>query len=328
MDPNLVYSRYRDDAFAALLTASEYATFVAMPFGERFSYRSAEIYGSVIQAAIGPANAALEKEPSVFASRRFSTPRRVDDQPQTARVIDDEILKAILFAHVVVADLTFANDGVLLEVGAALALKPTAQIVLITQGSPASLHFDIRNNAIIEYSLAAGVGRLAEAMVEAVRGFESDRRDQLSHLSRELSRDAIWLMNWYGRLRNGWFKDEHGTRVVASLHEKVGVPAFLRESETAASSDASKLAEASTRFQLAIRELLGRRLIWTDYQPRTPEPGVDSYSYRGTDLGWMFITHLWDDLHRPDDEAASPLPQFHTGTGRSSSGDGSDNLLN
>lgn len=302
MDPNLVYTRYRDDAFAAQLTAAEYGVFVAMPFRERFSYRSDEIYKQVIQEAAAKANDLLGKEPSVFGNRRFGTPRRIDDRPQTAKAIDDEIIKAILFSHVVVADLTFANDGVLVEVGAALALKPTAHIVLITQGSASELHFDIRNNAVIEYTRSSGVMKTAEAMVAAARDFESRRTEYLTHLSRELSRDANWIMNWYGRLRTGQFTNAQGQAVVASLHEAVGWQAFLEQSEIAASATDARKAEASSRFQLAMRELLTRRLLWTDYQAQTPKPGIDSCSYRGTRLGWMFIEHRWPGLTCPTDE--------------------------
>ncbi len=306
MDPNLVYSRYRDQAFAAQLTAAAYETFVAMPFQDRFSYRSKQIYREVIQAAAMTANELLANAPELFGAHRFATPRRVDDQPHTARAIDDEIIRAILFSHVVVADLSFANDGVLLEVGAALALKPTAHIILLTQGSPSELHFDIRNNAVIPYTPSDGVDQIAVAMVAAVRDFEDRRREYLTHLSYGLSRDAVWLMNWYGRLRNGCFRDESGSAVTASLHEKVGVSAFLESSTTIANSTDAKLAEANTRFQLAMRELLNRRLLWTDYKARTPRPGVDSHSYRGTRLGWMFIEHHWPDLRCPKDELREP----------------------
>ncbi len=302
MDPNLVYSRYRDDAFASQLTADNYTGFVAMPFRDRFSYRASDIYKSVIQAAADKANGILEKEPGVCGSRRFALPKRIDDQPQTARSIGDEIIKAALFAHVVIADLTFANDGVMLEVGASLAFKPTNHLVLITQGRASELHFDISGNVVIEYTPSGSIDKIADAMVAAVRDFESRRREYLTQVTRELSRDAIFTMNWYGRLRTGKFKDQNGNQVVASLHENVAISAFLDSlTEGEAPTDAQR-AVASTKFQLSIRELLAKRLIECDYRPRTPEPGIDSYSYRGTRLGWMFITHMWDDLVCPNDE--------------------------
>lgn len=262
MDPDLVYSRYRDDAFAEQLTAQKYRVFVAMPFRDRFSYRANDIYRDVIQAAATEANTLLGGSQGDCDMRRFDTPRRIDDQPQTARDIGGEIAKAILHAHLVVADLSFANDGVMLEVGAALALKPTAHIILITQGDPSELHFNIKGNAIITYSPNNGVGEIAKAMVKAAEDFEVRRTGYLTHLSRELSRDAVWLMNWYGRCRTGTlFRNPNGTPIATSLHEDVGVRAFLDppQYDLNAASDAKK-AEAMIRYQLALRELLARRL--------------------------------------------------------------------
>lgn len=303
MDPNLVYSRYRDDAFASQLTADNYTGFVAMPFRDRFSYRASDVYKSVIQAAADKANVILAKEPGVFGSRSFALPKRIDDQPQTARSIGDEIIKTALFAHVVIADLTFANDGVMLEVGASLAFKPTTHLVLITQGRASELHFDISGNVVIEYTPSGSIDKIADAMVAAVRDFESRRREYLTQVTRELSRDAIWTMNWYGRLRTGKLaQNPQGQPVPVSLHEDAAIPAFLQQIAGKVTPTDVQRAEASTRFQLALRELLGKRLVWTDYRPRTPNPGTDAHSYRGTRLGWMFITHLWDDLKCPADE--------------------------
>lgn len=304
MDPDLIYSRYRDEAFAQQLTAKEYGVFIAMPFGDRFSYRTKAIYRDVFQAAAKKANELLEASPGECTKRRFGIPRRIDDHPQTSRDIGGEIAKAILHDHLVIADLSFANDGVMLEVGVALALKPTAHVILITQGNPSELHFDIKGNVIIPYSPTDGVGIIAVAMVAAVRDFECRRTEYLTHLSREISRDGIWLMNWYARCRTGQlFRKEDGTPIATSLYEDVGIRAFLDppEHDLRTASEAKK-AEAMVRYQLAVRELLARRLLWTDYQAQTPAPGIDSFSNRGTPLGWMFLEHKWPGLKCPDDE--------------------------
>lgn len=296
MDPNLVYSRYRDDSQAEQVTATKYNVFVAMPFRDRFSYQSRDIYDNLIKPAAVEANKRLGRIATNSASRVFDIPHRADDAPQGARVIDDEIIKSILFSHVVIADLTFANDGVLLEVGAALALKPTNQIILVTQGSLSELHFDIRNNTVIEYSRSNGVDVIARALVATAKHLEEQHTKFLDQSKSELSRDAILTMNWLGRLETG----KLGKR--RRLHEGiVDVEMFATASATENPKEA-QCAEANTRFQLALRELLIRRLLWTDYQPRKPEPGVDSWSYRATRLGWMFIEHHWDDLKCPPDE--------------------------
>lgn len=303
MDPNLIYSRYRDDFLAEQFSADKYSAFVAMPFQDRFSYRSDDVYRNVIQKAAEAANALLRSEPVSFGGRLFDTPRRIDDTGQTGRSIGDELIKAILQAHVTVADLTFANDGVMLEVGASLAFKPTQHIILLTQGKASELHFDIKGNVIIEYSPDGKLDRIANAMVAAVRDFESHRKTYLTHLSRELSRDAIWLLNWYGRLRNGRMLDQHGEVLTVSLIEDAGWQAFLPQpprDRVQSPSDAQQ-AGCMVRFQFALRELLARRLMWTDYKSQT-ESG-DVCSHRGTKLGWMFINYKWNDLICPPDES-------------------------
>lgn len=290
MDPNLVYSRHRDDAFASQLVASQYDIFVAMPFRERFSYRSRDVLDQVIKPAAVHANTLLART-RPKTSRRFGVPHRADDAPQTAQVIDDEIIKKILHSHVTLADLTFANDGVLLEVGAALALKPTTQVVLITQGSPTELHFDIRNNAVIPYSTPAGIDTIAKALAAAAGHFESDRSQYLDGLKHSLSADAVMTMNWLGRLRTGKLGP------VASLHDGT-LPGFFWEPASTSPNPtkaddyipfaiAPATAEktlALMRFKLCTKELLDKRLIWNNYTSQSPAPGTDSWSYRGTRL--------------------------------------------
>lgn len=305
MDPDLVYSRHRDDALAKQFEAKSYSTFVAMPFRTRFSYRSTEIYREVFQAAAKVANQWLDADPEWAGFPRFQMPRRNDDQPQTSRDIGGDIVKSILYSHFVLGDLTFANDGVLLEVGAALALKPTSHIILVTQGNPADLHFDIQGNAVISYRDEGDIEVIADALLAAATDFESRRREYLTHLSRELSRDAIWLMNWYGRVRTGKLRvtDPEGQAFPRYLNEDLGRPAFLHQTSSHAKAPADvEQTTAMVRYQLASRELLNRRLMWSDYRTPSPQPGGDSYSSRGTRLGWMFIEKMWPDLKCPADE--------------------------
>lgn len=69
------YRIYRDEwarALAIQATAAAYATFVAMPFDERFSYRSRDILRSVIGVAIDEANRQAETR------RTFAKAERVD----------------------------------------------------------------------------------------------------------------------------------------------------------------------------------------------------------------------------------------------------------
>jgi hypothetical protein len=272
VNPERIFREYRDDALAKQITAKEYSTFVAMPFQERFSYPSRDIFEKVVLAAIKHANN-LNK-----ASRSFAVAKRADDEPGNARVITDDIVSRILECHIFLADLTFQNAGVLLEVGIALGLKPNSQIILITQDSLGSLHFDIRNNNVIQYNHPDAVNRIAEALVSAVTLFEANTREYIKTLSRSLTSDAILCLNLYGKLR----RDNPGG--IMSLYDGFFDHYFKGEG-------------ALNRFQNATRELLLKRLIWTDYAVGAI-PGGDAYGMHATDLGWVFIETMWDDLKR------------------------------
>src|SRR5262249_16732741 len=117
MNPERIYTQYRDDALAKQANAKDYSIFVAMPFADQFSYRSKEIFARVIKAAAEEANN-LEK-----TARPFREPKRADSDSTGALLITESILTEILYSHVFVGDLTFKNEGVLLESGIAMGLK-------------------------------------------------------------------------------------------------------------------------------------------------------------------------------------------------------------
>jgi len=299
MDATLVYRNFRDDALAWQLESREYKVFVAMPFGEQFSYCSMDIYTQVFKAASRRANELLgEKGPDKyrrFGPIRFGEPRRLDDQPQTGRSISVEIVKEILYSHAVIADLTYTNDGVMLEVGLSLAFKPTEDLVLCFQGKQDELHFDIAGNTAFKYTPKDGVEKIASALVKVAENFERRRDDMLTSIQLTLSRDAIWLLNWYGKLRNGRMCGPDREPIVSSLFESYAWQAFLEPDEAAADVLPTRKGELFTRGLLAIRELLARRLMFTDYRSQVAgdKGPVDYCVYRGTRLGWMFIEKTW-----------------------------------
>jgi hypothetical protein len=269
MNPDRIYSQYRDDALAKQATASEYATFVAMPFGDRFSYRSKEIYSNVIQAAALEANA-LNQTP-----RKFAGPKRVDDCAGTATVITEAIVTEILYSHLFVGDLTFANPGVLLEVGIAMGLKPNAQIVIITQGDLRDLHFDIRNNNILSYNQKDAVSQLASAMIAGAKSFEADADRFIESITKTLTPDAITTLKAYGALQQ--------RNRSQSLHLGIAEMLFSKDSR------------AAERFEQASRELLSKRLIHTEYKVQAV-PGVDMFGMHATQLGCVVIGRMWPEL--------------------------------
>jgi hypothetical protein len=268
------YRIYRDEwakALAIQTTAKKYTTFVAMPFFERFSYRSHQILNKVIRAAVDGANRRGE------AQRPFARPQRV--APRGASVIDDDIVQGILESHFVVADVTFENAGVLLETGIALAMKPLRQIILITQGSFDDLHFDVRNNGVICYNPKQSLAELSEAFIGAARHFEQQAAHHIVEVRKRLSPDAIAVLNWYGRIQR-----EHGQ--VASLHDQQSLPTFF-------SGDVGRI-----RFHGATSELRDKDLVWTHYAVGAIPEG-DAFGMHATELGWAVIENMWPVLRRP-----------------------------
>ncbi|MEJ2744237.1 MAG: hypothetical protein P8123_00885 [bacterium] len=271
MNPDRIYRQHRDNALAKQITATKYTTFVAMPFGDRYSYRSREIYEKLIKEAAIRATK-LEK-----AKRPFDKPRRVDDEPSTAKVITEDIVVSILESHIFIGDLTFENPGVVLEVGVALGLKPNKQIILIMQGSDKDLHFDIRNNRVVFYSQSNAVEQIANAMIAGANAFEADCKKHIESISQTLSPDAILCLNWYGIMR----RDNPGVEI--SLHQGT-IPKYYNGNQV--------------RFREATLELLSKKLIWTDYQVGAIPLG-DAWGMHATELGWAVIENMWKDLRRP-----------------------------
>lgn len=269
------YRIYRDEWANALrmqVTSSEYTSFVAMPFHERFSYRSREILSEVICGAVEEAN----RRKAV--PRMFAKPQRVDI-PRGAVVITEEIVLRILQSHVFIADLTFQNAGVILETGVALGTKPNNQLILITQGSHKELHFDLQSNNVISYNAKRSVSEIADAMVAAARHFESQAQHYIQSVTRRLSPEAIMALRWYGELQR---KNKH-----YSLHAQQLGPHFASEGRQV--------------FDRATGELRDKDLLWTDYAVGAMPGGGDAFGMHATELGWAVIENMWEDLRRERD---------------------------
>jgi len=264
MNPDRVYRQYRDDALADQAAADRYSTFVAMPFDENFRYRSTRVLADVVVAAVR--EAASRNTPGL---RPFSDPQRAG-QPQGAVEITEEILSEILQCHLFVADLTLGNSNVLLELGVALGLKPSAQILLLLDGNPSQLSFDIRGNHVIRYDTTDHVTHLADAFIAAARAFERDYRMRIADLRHRLSSDAIWLMH---HLANQ-VASEHGAAMSGDQAAQIFVAAE----------------NPRLRYALAEAELLWNRVVEMDHQPI---PNGDAFATRPTPLGLRLIHETW-----------------------------------
>lgn len=272
MNPDRIYSQYRDDALAMQATAKEYSTFIAMPFANRFSYNSQQIFKEVIQAAATKANELNQ------APRKFAVPKRADDGAGTAVVITEAIVTEILYSHLFIADLTFENSGVLLETGVAMGLKPNQQIILITQGDLRDLHFDIRNNKVFSYNPAGALTKIAEAMIAAAKSFEADTEKRIESIKSVLTSDAVHVLHVYG-----------------IFQKKNPLQSLCRQLSEQIFGDKNRSDE---RFEAATRELLEKSLLYTDYKPNAAPGGGDRFGMHATKLGWVVISRMWPELAR------------------------------
>jgi hypothetical protein len=278
MNPDRIYREYRDDALAKQFTATQYSTFVAMPFQDQFSYRQKEVFALFCEAT----KKATQQN---TARRPFAEPRRVDSGPRVASQVTEEIVVRILESHFFIADLTFENAGVLVETGIALGLKPTKQIILVTQGSPSELHFDINHNTVIRYDNHDAADQISLALIGAAEAFEAECNRYVGSVKNRLTPEAILCLNSYGKRR---MVDR-----TSSLHS--GNVEYLR---FLFGDELSKLA-----FQAAFRELIDKNLMQTDYQKGvySEEHGgpVDKWGGHVTPLGRLFIDMIWPEIAGP-----------------------------
>lgn len=272
MNPEKIYTNYRNKALAKMFTANEYQTFVAMPFRKTFSYRPTEILSNVIQKSVKTANGTKSTD-----LKEFSKPQTVENEPLVATVINDKIVEKILDSHFFLADLTGENPGVLLETGIAIAFKPNSQIILITQDKLEELHFDIRNNGVIEYNNQGYEEKIANAFLEAARSFEKTKKNYLTHVSEHLSPDAINTLIEYG----SWYQIEEIAKNQPGLW-KGTMPDFFKKSYQE---------QALTIFNLTLKELLDKEMIWSDFAVQKQKTKT-IFASHATNLGWLLIKHF------------------------------------
>lgn len=195
MNPEIIYTNYRDEALAEKFSADAYFSFVAMPLADHFSYHPKEVLQKVIRDATNSANRERTEE-----IKEFLPPETALEIPGTANVITEDIVKKILSSHFFIADLTGGNAGVLIETGIAMAFKSNSQIILITQHSLEELHFDIRNNRVISYSPNGNIDEIKQAFLAAARNIEIDRKKYVTQVSRGLTSDAIRTIHHYAQM--------------------------------------------------------------------------------------------------------------------------------
>lgn len=188
MNPDRIYSQYRDDALADQIEAETYNSFVALPFEDSFRYKPRRVLDEVLTEAAKIANGH-----NIGGLKQFSNPNWIE-ATQTAVEITEEIITQILERHLFIADLTLCNPNVLLELGVALGLKPTAQIILIIDGPPTKLPFDIQGNSVIRYDSGDFLNEISAALIAAAQAYELEYSKHIKFLRNRLSSDAVWFM--------------------------------------------------------------------------------------------------------------------------------------
>jgi hypothetical protein len=284
MNPEVIYTNYRDEALAEKFSADAYSSFVAMPLADHFSYHPKEILQKVVQEATNLANTERTEE-----IKTFLLPETALEIPGTANVITEDIVKRILSSHFFIADLTGGNAGVLIETGIAMAFKSNSQIILITQHSLDELHFDIRNNRVISYNPNGNINEIKQAFLEAARHLEADRKKYVTQVSRGLTSDAIRTIHFYATLYQNPLPPNIQPGLFGSRNDigelQGNIPHFFI-------GDYKE--DAIPMFQLTMQELLNKRLIWTDFNSSVQE-GVEHQGWGShlTRLGWLLVKNLW-----------------------------------
>jgi hypothetical protein len=241
MNPDRLWRELANDALADQINAATYGLFVAMPFRDQFSYHSDLVMVDVIGKAVEIADASSPP-------RQFANAIRADRMSPNAKEITDVIVEGILFNHFFLADVTMANHGVLVELGVALALESINQIIVLVQGNVDDLHFDIQDNRYISYDRPDAVNEIARALLDGASSFEASFGNKMAAIRRTLSPQAVYLLNFYGRLR----KQQPGLSLHAGVSqddENLSSVPVLRE----------------VVFNSAAQELLGRGLLELDY---------------------------------------------------------------
>ncbi len=276
MNPEIIYTNFRDEALATMFSSDKYSTFVAMPFRERFSYHPDIILEKVVQKASVKANEIRGDQ-----LKEFLVPQTVAEKPPIANVITEDIVKSILFSHFFIADLTGANGGVLIETGIAMSFKSNTQIILITQDPLDQLHFDIRNNRVISYNPDGKTNEIKDAFLAAAQSFENDRARYVTQVSRSLSTDAIRTLHCYA----SWYQNKDSAKGQPGLWYPHRMPGFFKEGY----GD-----QALNMFQLTLLELYQKRMLWTDYSTKKDDTGEHhSWAVHVTKLGWLLIKYMW-----------------------------------
>lgn len=244
MNVDLIYRLHRDEAFATLFTAKEYSTFVAMPFADSVGYAASRIYGLLQEVNVKANSEAKSKG----LPKSFAALHRISAHTGSAIVITEAIALEILNQHFFVGDLTGNNPGVVLETGVALGLKANKRLVLITQDDRTEIHFDLKVTHVTCYTEDSLIEIVASALVGAAEAFEKEATEYIRFVSTGLTPDAILVLNCYGQL---WKTRSSGDR--PSIFEPQSCQPFHTP-------------DGSLRFQHSIRELLTKRLMWTDYR--------------------------------------------------------------
>jgi hypothetical protein len=145
----------------------------------------------------------------------------------------------------------------------------------LSQGTPAELHFDIRNNQVIFYDSSSDVEKLAGAMIAAAAAFEEDANKYVNTVVESLSAPAVRCLHWRG--------EKMVNSPSQALHTGIAPNIFTEHPK----------GEAVLLFQLAIQELVQRKLLKTILIKENQMFGMFP-----TKLGEVLIKKLWPHFFR------------------------------
>lgn len=214
--------------------------FVIMPFGQRKigdrEYNFDAIYTNVFEIAISMV--------SLPSGKRLRSKRA--DSASTTGMITQEMFRDILYARIVLADITGLNPNVFYELGVRHALRPTSTVVFKEVHS--TIPFDVRDLRIFDYDIeglsgfGGAVQRIRKSLDESLSAGMLDSpvvtalRDEIEWPAVDIGTQAKYkLRSW-----------------LESQKERAAVDAYIREARMAIEKRDLAAAEALLRGALAL----------------------------------------------------------------------------
>jgi len=302
MNPRLILRQYENWSWLHQASRDYWKIFVATPYQRSFhpkkkvtghgGFDYIEVRDQIIAESLERFSREMTiktLDSNVPLTRRRAEYHYAADAGEGFVPITESIVRDILDADLLIADATGHNGGAMVEAGLAMALKDLAHVVVITQDDPEDLHFDLRVNPVVHYSMCSvpdAISNVSVALLRAGSAFFREWMRRLNTIKTLLTPEATWVLNGYGIALHDW-KPAPKSRPPGLFFE--AFPGWFYYDRGLCNQ--------------VIQELLRAQLIWVRYAsgamayadgkiPKDPVKG-DEWAAYPTPLGKMYIEMVW-----------------------------------